>query len=312
MNGIKIVVVCGPTASGKTKLSVDIAKRHNGEIISADSMQIYKGMDIATAKPTKEEMNGVVHHLIDFLPPEESFSVADFVLLAKNAAADIHARGKLPVIAGGTGLYLDSLVRNIVFDDTAQDMAFREEMRKFAEERGNNELLERLHTVDPETAANLHENNLSRIIRALEVYHISGKKMSEVQRESRSYPSEYEPCYIGLNYPDREVLYDRINTRVDMMLENGLLNEAREYYLHEYPTASQAIGYKELKPFLMGEEPLDNCVERLKRETRRYAKRQMTWLRRNENINWIDITSETQYDEILKISEKILKDMEIS
>lgn len=310
---MKVVVVCGPTASGKTRLAADIAEKHDGEVVSADSMQIYKGMDIATAAPTEEEMHGVVHHLIGFFQPTESFSVADYVLLAREAIADIHSRGKLPVICGGTGLYIDSLVENIVFDDTAQDMEYRETLRALAEKEGNGVLLEMLREIDPQSAERLHENNRSRIIRALEVYKISGKTMTRLREESRAVPSEYDACFIGLNYSDREQLYERINLRVDRMIENGLLEEARGYYSQgECPTSSQAIGYKELKPYLDGQKSLDECVEHLKQETRRYAKRQLTWFRRNKAVNWINIEKNMQYDEILKISENLLKNMVIS
>ena len=249
MKKIPIVVVCGPTASGKTKLAVDLAKIFGGEIISADSMQIYKGLDIASAKPTEEEKEGVPHHLMDFLDPRRGYSVADYVIEARRLIADISARGKLPIICGGTGLYINAIVDNIEFDDTGSDPGYREELRAIAEERGNGAVLEMLREIDPESAERLHENNLSRVIRALEVYHISGKTMTEIQAESRKNPSPYEPCMIMIDW-DREILYDRINRRVDIMLENGLLEEAREFFTHEdYVTASQAIGYKELKPF---------------------------------------------------------------
>ena len=237
-----IVVVCGPTASGKTALSVELAKRLSGEIISADSMQIYKGMDIATAKPTKEEKQGIPHYLMDFLDPHDSFSVADYVKAAHGIIADIAARGKLPIITGGTGLYISSLIDNLSFEETECDYAYRDELRKLAQENGNGFLLGMLRETDPETAEKLHENNLNRIIRALEVYKTTGKTMSEQQRLSRLAPSPYEPCMIQLDY-DRETLYDRINRRVDIMLAEGLIDEARQFMKQsDYPTAAQAIG----------------------------------------------------------------------
>ena len=205
-----IVVVCGPTASGKTALSVELAKRLSGEIISADSMQIYRGMNIATAKPTEEEKQGIPHYLMDFLDPHDSFSVADYVKAAHGIIADIAARGKLPIITGGTGLYISSLIDNLSFEETECDYAYRDELRKLAQEKGNGFLLGMLREIDPETAEKLHENNLNRIIRALEVYKTTGKTMSEQQRLSRLAPSPYEPCMIQLDY-DRETLYDRIN-----------------------------------------------------------------------------------------------------
>ena len=307
MDKIFIVVVCGPTASGKTKLAVDIAKRFNGEIVSADSMQIYKKLNIASAKPTEEEKEGIPHHLMDFLEPTEGYSVADYVAEARKAIADISARGKLPVICGGTGLYINSLVDNIEFDDTGSDYEYREGLRKIAEEKGNSAVLDMLREIDPESAGRLHENNLSRVIRALEVYHISGKTMTQLQAESRRNPSPYEPCMLMIDW-DRETLYDRINKRVDIMLDMGLLEEAREFFTHDdYVTASQAIGYKELKPYFDGEKPLQECVEHLKQETRKYAKRQLTWFRKDSRISLISADETTKYDEIIKNAEKILK-----
>lgn len=308
MEKIFIVVVCGATASGKTRLAIDLAKRFNGEIVSADSMQIYKKLDIASAKPTDEEKDGIPHHLMDFLEPTEAFSVADYVPMAREIIKDIHNRGKLPIICGGTGLYINSLVDNIEFDDTGSDPEFREEMKRLAEERGNGYVLEKLREIDPECAERLHENNLSRIIRALEVYHISGKTMSEIQAQSRLNPSPYEPCMLMIDYEDREELYERIDKRVDIMLENGLLEEAREFFTHDdYITSAQAIGYKELKPYFDGEAKLSECVEKLKRETRHYAKRQLTWFKKDIRINRIFSSKSTNYEKILEIAEKIVK-----
>lgn len=308
-----IVVVCGPTASGKTGLAVELAKRLDGEVISADSMQLYTGLDIASAKPAKEEMQGIPHHMMDFLPPTTSFSVADYVEMARKKIAEVAARGKLPIIAGGTGLYINSLVDNIEFDDTSSDMAYRDELRAAEKEKGAGFLLEMLREVDPESAEKLHANNQSRIIRALEVYRISGKKMSDIQAESRKNPSPYEPCMIALNYTDRQDLYDRINKRVDIMLEQGLLEEAREFFTHsDYDTAAQAIGYKELKPYFDGKATLEECVERLKQATRHYAKRQLTWFRKDKRINWINVYKSTSSEEIIEIAENFVKSYSIS
>lgn len=302
-----VVVICGPTASGKTSLSVELAKELDAEIISADSMQIYKGMDIATAKPTAEERQGIPHHLMDFLDPSEGFSVADYVRLAREKISDIASHGKLPMIVGGTGLYISSLINNIQFEESECDYAYREELRQLAEEKGNGCLLDMLREVDPETAAALHENNQSRVIRALEVYRTTGKTMSQLQKESRTIPSPYEPCMIALDY-DRSQLYDRINSRVDIMLRDGLIEEAREFYeAEDYPTAAQAIGYKELLPYLKGEQTLETCVEKLKQETRKYAKRQLTWFRRDERIHWIKVTKDTDSREILENAKKYIK-----
>lgn len=303
-----VAVICGPTASGKTGLSIELAKRFSGEIVSADSMQIYKGMDIATAKPSKEEMQGVSHHLIDFLDPSDSFSVADYVTLAHGCIADISARGKIPFIVGGTGLYINSLIDNISFEEGENDYGYREELRCAAREKGNAYVLGMLRSVDPVTAEKLHENNLNRIIRALEVYKTTGRTMSEQQSLSRQAPSLYEPCMIALEY-DREELYERINRRVDIMLKDGLVEEARQFYgSNDHPTAAQAIGYKELKPYLLGDSPLEECVEKLKRETRKYAKRQLTWFRRDKRIHWIKAGSGIDFSQAAEEAENIIAD----
>ena len=236
---------------------------------------------------------------MDFLDPHDSFSVADYVKAAHGIIADIAARGKLPIITGGTGLYISSLIDNLSFEETECDYAYRDELRKLAQEKGNGFLLGMLREIDPETAEKLHENNLNRIIRALEVYKTTGKTMSEQQRLSRLAPSPYEPCMIQLDY-DRETLYDRINRRVDIMLAEGLVEEARQFIdIDDYPTAAQAIGYKELMPYLKGESPLTPCVERLKQETRKYAKRQLTWFRRDERIHYIKADGEKNFSQIV-------------
>lgn len=300
-------MVCGPTASGKTRLAVDLAREFGGEVVSADSMQIYKGMDIASAKPTEAEKMGVPHHLMDFLDPTEAFSVADYVILARKTIADIHERGKLPIICGGTGLYINTLIDNIEFDDTGSDPAYRAELTALAAEKGAAYLREMLMAVDPQSAAELHENNQKRIIRALEVYHSSGKTMTELKAQSRLNPSPYEPCMMMIDHP-RGVLYERIDRRVDMMLEAGLLDEAREFFTHDdYITAAQAIGYKELKPYLDGAQSLEECVDRLKRETRRYAKRQLTWFKKDSRIEHISAENDVKYEEFLKNAEKLVK-----
>ena len=245
----KIIVVCGATASGKTALAVELAKIYGGEIISADSMQIYTDMDIASAKATPEEQQGIPHHLLGFLKPSESFSVADYVRLANECARDILSRGKTPIICGGTGLYISSFVDNITFDDSRCDYEFREEMERFARENGNGALLEKLREVDPETAETLHENNVGRIIRALEVYKTTGHTISYAKKMSRANPSPYDFIMLTIEYADRSVLYKRIDRRVDAMMERGLLEEARSCFGQpNRPTAAQAIGCKELYP----------------------------------------------------------------
>lgn len=300
----KVIVIVGPTASGKTSLSIEIAKRFNGEIISADSMQIYKYMDIATAKPTAEEMQGIKHHLIDFLSPCEKFSVAKYKELCYGCIDDIIERNKLPIIVGGTGLYIDTVVNNTVFlEGDSSDI--RNTLEKNCEENGIESLYEKLKKIDPQSAEKLHLSDKKRIIRALEVYYSTGKTISEQNRLSHTEKSKYDFIIIGLNANDREILYNRINSRVDLMIESGLIEEAQNFYNSDFSlTAVQAIGYKELKPYLDGFCTLEEAKEKLKMETRRYAKRQLTWFRRNKDINWIYIdNSEDVFDKSVEIIE---------
>ncbi len=288
MKKIKVIVVAGPTASGKTALGVELAKAFDGEVVSADSMQIYKGMDIATAKPTAEEMQGIPHHLIDFLERDKAFSVADYVELAGEKIRDISNRGKMPVIVGGTGLYISSLIDNIQFPDIKSDPQIRKKIEAEIAAKGNEVVFERLKQCDPETATELHPNNTVRVIRALEVFEITGRKLSEFKAESRLEPSPYESVIFGLNYSDRQKLYDRINLRVDKMIENGLIEEAREVFeAGEMKTAANAIGFKEIIPYFENKADLNECVDKIKQETRRYAKRQLTWFRKNAKIQWV-------------------------
>lgn len=302
-----IIVVSGPTASGKTALAVELAKIYGGEVISADSMQIYTDMDVASAKATHEEMQGIPHHLMNFLDPAESFSVADFVALCDKTARDIISRGKIPIICGGTGLYISSFVDNITFDDSTQDFAFREEMRKFAEENGAAALLERLREIDPETASTLHENNIGRVIRALEVYKTTGHTISEAKKNSRLNPSPYNFVMITLDFADREQLRHRINERVDKMAENGLVDEARACFLQENrPTAAQAIGCKELYPYFRGEKSLSECLDELKLRTRQYAKRQLTWFRRDKRFSPIVINLDDNFQQIVEKARSVI------
>lgn len=285
---IPLIAVVGATASGKTAFAIELAKRFNAEIISADSMQIYKGMDIASAKPTLEEMGEIRHHLVDFLDPHEKYSVARYIEDAKKAIEDIRSRSKNVIICGGTGLYTDSLVQNIVFEEEEDNSRIRQMLRQRREEEGIEALFEELEKTDPETARTLHINNEGRILRALESYYLTGEKPSVLRERSRSTPSPYQCIYIGLEYSDRELLYKRINTRVDIMLEKGLVKEAEEYFsLNENSTSAQAIGHKELAPYLRGEISLEEAADNLKKATRHYAKRQMTWFRRNKDINII-------------------------
>ncbi|MEG1621018.1 MAG: tRNA (adenosine(37)-N6)-dimethylallyltransferase MiaA [Oscillospiraceae bacterium] len=296
---IPLVVIVGPTASGKTKLAVDIAKKFNGEIVSADSMQIYKYMSIGTAKPTIEEMSSVPHYMIDFLEPNEKFSVAKYVSMAKQHIADIHSRNKLPILVGGTGLYINSLIDNIEFAQMQENTPIRDELYKIAEEKGNDFLFDMLKEIDENICKELHPNNLGRVIRAIEVYKLTGKNMSWHKEHSKMTPSDYKICMIGLTASDRQKLYDRINNRVSIMVENGLLDEAKNLFSSVYSgTAKQAIGYKELKGYFENEEKLEDCLEKIRMGSRRYAKRQLTWFRKDERINWIQFDLFSNYKEI--------------
>ena len=294
MEKTKIICVVGATASGKTDLAVKLAKAVNGEIISADSMQVYKNMPIATAVATKEEQDGVPHHLVEFLNTDETFSVADFVERAKVLIDEISARGRVPIVAGGTGLFVDSLVKNISFSEVGSNAEIRNELA----EKSNEELYEKLLKLDPNAAEDIHPNNRKRVIRALELC-MSGTSKTEQNENSMLIDSPYDALYIGIGCKDRQKLYDRINKRVDLMLEAGLENEARQMLGKQGLTARQAIGHKELQPYIDGNITLAEAVENLKRETRRYAKRQLTWFRRNENINWL-YADEMSRDELVE------------
>ncbi len=304
----ELIAVVGPTASGKTALGVEICKEFGGEVVSCDSMQIYKGMDISTAKPTEEEMRGVPHHLIGFADSDKKFSVAEYCDLARAAIADIQSRGRLPVLVGGTGLYYSSLVDNISFIEEDTDFEYREALKKRSEAEGAKVLLDELAAIDPEAAAGFHENNLGRIIRALEIYHATGRTKTEQERLSRLEPSPYKLIAIGLDARSREFLYERINRRVDMMLENGLVEEAEKFFESKPSgTAVQAIGCKELKPFIDGKAGLEECVETLKMQTRRYAKRQLTWFRRDERIHFLYIDDYGSAGELVEAAENYIR-----
>jgi len=295
----KIVVICGPTGVGKTALSLSLAKKCNGEIISADSMQIYRGMDIGTAKATQNEQNQIPHHLLDIKDPSETYSLSDYLEDANVVAKDIIGRGKTPFMVGGTGLYISSFVDNIQLMETAhQDADYREELKVFAAQNGNAALKELLRSVDPESYEKLSENDTKRIIRALEIYKSTGMTIGEQNRLSRSQPSEYDFIMIGLTCKDREVLYGRINSRVDRMIEEGFIEEVRRLDLERCSnTARQAIGYKQIYSYLQGEMLLPDAIDNIKMESRRYAKRQLTWFRRDPRINW-EYTDECSLDEI--------------
>ena len=288
----KVVVICGPTASGKTALSIELAKKINGEIISADSMQIYKDMNIGAAKPTKEEMQGIKHYLIDFISPETRYSVADFKQQAQEAIKEIIEKGKIPIIVGGTGLYINSLIYGIEYAKTEFDDEYRRKLEKICLEKGLEYLYNEAKIIDPEAMQKISANDKKRIMRVLEIYNETGKNKTQQDKESRK-EVKYDYHVFALNM-EREILYDRINKRVDLMLEQGLVEEVK-YILKKYkefPTAMQGLGYKEVKYYLESIITYEEMVEKIKMETRRYAKRLITWFKKNEQTIWLDALSE--------------------
>lgn len=310
----RILAVVGPTASGKSALALALAERLGGEIVSCDSMQIYRGMDIGTAKPTPAEQARVPHHLIDVADPEEDFSAMDFVAAAERATKDILSRGKLPVFCGGTGLYLDAFLRGGEMETPGADPAVRGELNALAAERGATYLHEELQKIDPVTALSVHPNNVRRVIRALEIYRATGVPKSEWDRRSLEAPSRYDAVVLGLSYANRELLYDRIERRVDAMLEEGLLEETRRLLeqgvFQRSRTAAAAIGYKELLPYLQGECALEQAVTELKTATRRYAKRQLTWFSAKPYVRWIsadDGKNVRKSEEIVNMSLELIE-----
>lgn len=309
---ITVYAIVGPTASGKSALALELAQRHGGEIVSCDSMQLYRRMDIGTAKPTAEERKLVPHHMIDVVEPHTSFSCADYVEMADRAIREIHGRGKLPIICGGTGLYLDSLLRGENFQPDLTDDALRAELLEFARERGNEALHAELARIDPESAEAIHPNNIKRVARAIEIYRLSGMTKTELDKNSRLGEQRFDIRCAGLFYSDREALYRRIEKRVDMMMDEGLEAETRallaEGVFKENATAAQAIGYKELIGFIEGRETLAEAVEALKAATRRYAKRQITWFSGKQYVNRIDVCdaqNQKTFEEIVNIAEKL-------
>lgn len=299
----EIVCVVGPTASGKTKMGVAIAKAFNGEVVSVDSMQIYRGMTIGTAAPTAEEMEGIPHHMIAVADPTESWSVARFVEAADACVQDILRRGKLPVLVGGTGLYLDALVRGNDFAAGSAGTAVREALQKRMEAEGAAVLLEELRTIDPDAAAKLHLKDEKRILRALEVWQETGKTITQHNLDTQTRPDKYRAAYIGLNFADRDDLRARIDLRVDMMVQQGLLEEVRDLLQSGIPrtaTALQAIGYKQFLAVEEGRATVEEAVEEVKLRSRQYAKRQLTWLRRNDKINWILWEKEPNFQKALQ------------
>lgn len=294
MDKPKVIVICGPTASGKTSLSISLAKKINGEIVSCDSMQIYKEMDIGSAKPTVEEMQEIKHYLVDFVSPEKRYSVSEYKEDASKAIEEIINKGKTPIIVGGTGLYLNSLIYNIQYNEMEVDLNYRRELEKEAEEYGLEVLYNRAKEIDPEAMEKVSANDKKRITRVLEIYNATGRNKTELEKKSRK-EVPYNYLIFGINM-ERSILYDRINKRVDIMLEQGLIEEVKNL-INKYsnmPTAMQGLGYKGVKEFLDGNISKEEMIEKIKMETRRYAKRQITWFKRIENIIWLDGLNKTE------------------
>ena len=307
-----IICIAGPTASGKTALAVELAKKLNGEVVSCDSMQVYKRMDIGTAKPTAEEMQGIPHHMLDVAQAWEDFSVSRYCNQAAPIVDNIIARGRTAIIAGGTGLYMDSLIRGNDFAPFPST-GVREALEKRAEAEGTQSLLEELAQIDPESAGRLHPSDRKRIIRALEVYRETGITITEHNRRTREVPPKYRPIWLGLDFSDRAALYRRIDRRVEIMLEAGLLKEIRSLLQSGIPencTAMQAIGYKEFLPVLRGERALCDAAAEVCQSSRRYAKRQLTWFRRNRDMHWITREEGQAPDEIIRQARQILQEFD--
>ncbi|MGN0243894.1 MAG: tRNA (adenosine(37)-N6)-dimethylallyltransferase MiaA [Lachnospiraceae bacterium] len=308
-----LVILTGPTAVGKTQLSIRLAKECNGEIISADSMQVYRHMDIGTAKITPEEMQGVPHHLIDILEPDEEFHVQSFQTLAKSAMEKIYAKGRIPIIVGGTGFYIQALLYDISFSEEEVDQDYRIELQQLCLEHGNQYLHEKLEQVDPVSAKRIHANNSKRVIRALEFYHTTGKPISAHNDEEAQKESPYQFAYFVLNQ-NRETLYERIDRRVDMMMENGLLDEVqylqKQHYDSKLPSM-QGLGYKEVFAYLKGEYNLDEAIRILKRDTRHFAKRQLTWFHREKEVIWLQKDDYPTEEQQLDFIKRILREKSI-
>lgn len=309
-----LIVLTGPTAVGKTSLSISLAKAVNGEIISADSMQVYKKMDIGSAKIRPEEMQGVKHYLVDVLEPEEEFHIVKFQQMAKEAMEEIYAKGKIPILVGGTGFYIQAVTRDIDFTEAQQENTYRAELEKLAETEGAEYLHDRLKEVDPASADTIHANNVKRVIRALEFYHQNGTPISAHNEEQKKQTSPYNLAYFVLNAP-RDILYERIDKRVDQMLEEGLVKEVeglKRESCHRGMVSMQGLGYKEILAYLDGEYPLEEAVRILKRDTRHFAKRQLTWFRRESDVIWVD-KDKFHWDEkeILEYMLSVLKEHDI-
>ena len=308
----RIICIAGPTASGKTALAVELAKTFNGEVVSCDSMQIYRRMDIGTAKPTAEEMQGIVHHMLDVAEPDEDFSVSRYCCLASKIVDDIIARGKTAIIAGGTGLYMDSLIKGNDFAPFPST-GMREKLEAQADAEGMEAMLSLLNSIDPEAAARLHLKDRKRIIRALEVYYETGETITQHNRKTQAIPPKYQPLWLGLDFEDRAELYSRIDKRVDLMLEAGLVEEIQALLASGIPakcTAMQAIGYKEFVDALDGKISIEEAADQVRQSSRRYAKRQLTWFRRNEKMHWLIRKPDDDFAKILESARQIINEFD--
>ena len=307
-----IICIAGPTASGKTALAVELAKELNGEVVSCDSMQIYRRMDIGTAKPTAEEMQGIVHHMLDVAEPDEDFSVSRYCCLASKIVDDIIARGKTAIIAGGTGLYMDSLIKGNDFAPFPST-GMREKLEAQADAEGMEAMLSLLNSIDPEAAARLHLKDRKRIIRALEVYYETGETITQHNRKTQEIPPKYQPLWLGLDFEDRADLYSRIDKRGDLMLEAGLVEEIQALLASGIPakcTAMQAIGYKEFVDALDGKISIEEAADQVRQSSRRYAKRQLTWFRRNEKMHWLIRKPDDDFAKILESARQIINEFD--
>lgn len=301
-----VIVICGPTASGKTALSIELAKKINGEIVSSDSMQIYKYMDIGTAKPTVGEMQGIKHYLIDLVEPNKRYSVAEYKIDAEKAIEEILKKGKIPIIVGGTGLYVDSLIYGIEYQDIKLDEEYRKKLEKIADEEGLQKLYEKAKQIDSKAMEKISPNDKKRIIRVLEIYKATGKTKTEQEIESRKNEVKYDYHVFAINM-EREKLYERINKRVDIMIEQGLIEEVQEVLqkYKEFPTAMQGLGYKEVVEYIEGKTTKEEMIEKIKMETRRYAKRQLTWFRKNKQTLWLEGLEKTKEENIQNILDEV-------
>lgn len=306
---VDILAIVGPTATGKTRLGIEIAKKFGGEIINADSMQVYKDLNIGTSKPALEELKGVPYHLINIVEKNQEFNLFDYVKLAKKTINDIRERKKLPILVGGTGLYIDSVVSGVKLGVIPEDQKLKRELSQKYDIYGPEYLMAELERIDIESANKINKNNKKRLIRALEINYLTGKTLNEIYKETRSDVSEYNTFFLGLNYKDRALLYKNINDRVDKMISLGLLDEAKLVFNEGFSkTSIQAIGYKEFENYFNGNNSFDEVVEKIKQNTRHYSKRQMTWFKKNKKILWLNIDEYKNFDDLKKYSYKIVED----